>query len=74
MRSEVEQNSLDLEVLIVDDGSTDNTNKIAISYQEKYSNIRVVTQQNQGVSQARNIGIKEACGEYLFYIAFAIKC
>lgn len=68
LASIVEQNSLDLEVLIVDDGSTDNTNKIAISYQEKYSNIRVVTQQNQGVSQARNIGIKEACGEYLFFV------
>lgn len=68
LTSIIRQNTMELEILVIDDGSTDNTSKIATNYQTKYSNIRVITQRNQGVSQARNTGIKEACGEYLFFI------
>ncbi len=51
-----------LEVIVVDDGSTDNTQDLLIKYKDR---IRVVYQKNSGVSAARNIGIKNANGEYI---------
>ena len=54
-----------LECIVVDDGSTDNTRKIARGYCDRDSRICYVHQQNQGVSAARNTGIRCATGQYI---------
>ena len=56
------------EVIIIDDGSTDNSLSICNTYKEKNKNISVLHIENSGVSAARNIGIKHAKGEYLLFV------
>lgn len=58
----------ELEVIIVDDGSTDNTGEIVKALAEKDGRIRYVYQQNSGVSAARNHGIDLAHGKWLFFV------
>lgn len=58
----------DMEVILVNDGSTDGSQKICEEYQEKYSQVRLINQQNQGSSVARNTGIHEAVGDYLLFL------
>lgn len=50
------------EVIVIDDGSSDNGLSVAKDYECKNVNIRVLTQSNQGQSVARNYGIREAKG------------
>ena len=57
-----------IEIIIVNDGSTDDTAKIIKLYKEKDPRIRSFTCKNNGVSSARNRGIKESCGEYIFFV------
>ena len=57
-----------LEIILVDDGSTDNSGKIADKYAKKDSRITVIHQKNQGQSTARNNGIKKATGDYISFI------
>jgi glycosyltransferase involved in cell wall biosynthesis len=57
-----------LEILVINDGSTDQTKDIADNYAEKDDRIRVIHIANQGVSHARNLGIEEASGDYLFFL------
>lgn len=56
------------EAILVDDGATDSTGKICDEYAKKDNRFRVVHQENQGVSCARNNGMKEATGELLYFI------
>lgn len=67
IESIINQN-IECEIIIVNDGSTDNTLKVAESYKEKYSFIRVFSQENCGQSTARNKGIENATGEYLLLL------
>ena len=57
-----------LEIICVDDGSTDASGMILQRYAERYSNLRVVHQENAGSSVARNRGLDLACGEYIFFM------
>lgn len=57
-----------LEVIIINDGSTDRTAEICDGLKERYGNIRVITMNDEGVSAARNAGIDEAEGEYLTFV------
>lgn len=57
-----------LEIILVDDGSTDESGAICDVYKEKDSRIRVVHQKNQGLSGARNTGINIANGELLGFV------
>ncbi len=59
-----QRTTIPYEVVIVDDGSKDNSGKIAESYHQKYSNIvKVIHTGNQGLPMARNAGIKYSRGE-----------
>ena len=56
------------EIVIVNDGSTDNSEEIAKRYAEKYSNVHLLTQPNGGLSAARNTGIRHAQGKYIQFV------
>ena len=62
------QNFEDFEIIIVDDGSTDNTLSICQSYRKESYKVRLFTQENQGVSVARNFGLKNSRGEYVIFV------
>ena len=57
-----------LEIILVDDGSTDNSGKIADDYALKDKRIKVIHQKNQGQSTARNTGLAKATGDYISFI------
>lgn len=57
-----------IEIIVVNDGSTDNSLSIIKSFQQKYSNIKLINKKNGGLSSARNAGIDMAVGEYLFFV------
>ena len=56
------------EVICVNDGSTDNSFAICSEYSKRYSNIKVISQPNKGLSAARNIGITNAIGKYVYFL------
>lgn len=68
LRSIALQTYHDWECILVDDGSKDQSGVICDQWALKDSRFRVIHQQNQGVSAARNNGIKEAKGEYVCFI------
>jgi CDP-glycerol glycerophosphotransferase len=61
------QSAGDLEVVVVDDGSTDQSASIATDYAQRDPRVRVVHQQNAGLGAARNVGVAHARGEYLTF-------
>ena len=63
-----EQGYSNLEIILVDDGSTDGSEKVCDEYLKKQTKARVIHQKNQGSSAARNRGIKESTGEYIVFI------
>lgn len=56
------------EIILYDDGSKDGSLQIAKDYARRYSNIRVFTHPNAGVSVTRNAGLDEAVGEYVWFV------
>ena len=56
------------EIVIVNDGSRDLTPEICEAYQKKYKHIKVVHQENKGLSEARNTGIRNSEGEYIIFV------
>ena len=58
----------DMEVILIDDGSKDNSPAICDEYASKYSYIKVYHIENNGVSNARNIGIDKAHGKFIMYL------
>ena len=68
LESVLNQNFNDYEVILIDDGSTDNSGKICDDYVSKYSNIEVIHQTNSGPSVARNNGMERANGDYIVFI------
>ena len=58
-----------IQLILIDDGSTDNTNSILMDYKEQYpNNILVLTQENQGQATARNNGLKYVNGKYVNFL------
>ncbi|MFI3288620.1 MAG: glycosyltransferase family 2 protein [Rikenellaceae bacterium] len=68
IESALNQSYPDFELLCIDDGSRDETLQLLREYEVKDSRVRVFTKENGGVSSARNIGIKEAKGEFITFL------
>lgn len=64
----LEQTVDDVEIIVVDDGSTDNTLSILTEFKDQYSNIKIMSQQHRGPGIARNLGASEASGEILVFV------
>lgn len=64
----VNQDYSNIEIILVDDGSTDNSSTIAKHFSENSPNVNYYYKKNGGLSDARNFGIKKATGEYLMFI------
>lgn len=58
----------DYEVIMIDDGSVDNTAAIAEAYTKKDERFSLIRQENAGVSAARNVGLEAACGEWVLFV------
>ena len=61
-------NDDDYEIFAVNDGSTDGSVAILEEYEQRDSRVRILTQQNQGLSMARNNGMETANGEYVWFV------
>ena len=68
VESILKQTYTDFEVILVNDGSTDNSGKMCDDWAQKDDRIKVVHQKNQGLSGARNTGIDTSEGEYLVFV------
>lgn len=64
----VEQTYQKLEILLINDGSTDDSGKICHQYAERDSRIRLFHQENRGQSAARNVGLDNMTGEYIVFV------
>ena len=64
----ISQSYSDFECILVDDGSTDGSGSICDEYAEKDSRIRVFHKENGGVSSARNLGLDNALGEWVYFV------
>ena len=63
-----QQTFTDIEVILVNDGSTDGSREICERYCEKDIRFRLINQENQGQSVARNCGFKESIGQYIMFV------
>lgn len=68
IESIIRQTHRNLEIILVDDGSTDQSGSICETYKEKDSRIVVIHKQNEGLSEARNNGMDIAKGEYIAFV------
>ncbi|PEL42221.1 teichoic acid biosynthesis protein B [Bacillus toyonensis] len=68
LQSVIEQTLKGIEIIVVDDGSTDNSMAVLRQYEKQYNNLKVYKQQNAGVSAARNTGLHKATGEYVTFL------
>lgn len=66
--SVVNQTLKDIEIIVIDDGSTDDSLEIIKEYMRKYNNIKGYTKDNEGVAKTRNLGINRAKGTYIGFL------
>lgn len=66
--SNIQIYDIDYEIIMVNDGSPDNSIKIAEDLANKYSRIKVISQENKGLGGARNAGINAAKGKYILFL------
>ncbi len=64
----VKQTLKDIEIIVVNDGSPDNSQEIIDEYVSKYKNVKSFIKKNGGLSDARNYGLKKAVGEYIAFV------
>lgn len=67
LQSILNQTFTDYEIILVDDGSPDNSGAICDEYAAQYDNIRVIHKENEGLGPTRNVGIRAAQGEYIYH-------
>lgn len=68
VNSLLQQTFQDLEIILVDDGSTDGSGELCDSYAARYERIRVLHKENGGSSSARNLGLDNARGDYVGFV------
>jgi glycosyltransferase involved in cell wall biosynthesis len=68
IESIISQTYMNIEIILVDDGSTDNSPFVCDEYAKKDSRIKVIHKSNGGLSSARNAGLKKALGDYIGFI------
>ena len=68
LNSIVNQTLSDIEIIIVNDGTKDNSQKIIDKYKKNYKNIKSYIKENGGLSSARNYGLKHASGSYIAFL------
>lgn len=68
IESILNQSFTDYEILLIDDGSTDNSLEICRYYEKKDERIKALTKPNAGLSHTRNVGLNIATGEYIFFL------
>ena len=68
IKSIINQDYKNLEIILVDDGSKDSSGKICDQYAKEDSRIRVIHKENQGLGPARNTAMDLATGEFLFFV------
>lgn len=66
--SVLKQNFSDMEIILVDDGSPDNSGKICDEYAERDNRIKVIHKENGGISSARNEGLRAVKGDYVMFM------
>ena len=66
--SVIAQSFEDIEVICVNDGSTDSSLEILKRYADNDSRIKIISQKNKGAGAARNVGIENAAGEYVYFM------
>ena len=67
LQSLIRQTEKNIEILAVDDGSTDSSLQILQQYEASYPQIKVFTQKNKGPGEARNLALKQAQGKYIMF-------
>ncbi len=68
LQSVLSQDYTNLEIILIDDGSTDSSGQKCDEYAKQYQGVKVIHQKNGGLSSARNTGLKEMTGEYFSFI------
>jgi glycosyltransferase involved in cell wall biosynthesis len=66
--SAVNQTYKEIEILVIDDGSKDNSNKVIESISRKYENIKHVKKENEGCNKARETALQHATGDYIYFL------
>lgn len=66
--SVLRQTYTDLDILLIDDGSTDGSGEIAAEYAGRDPRVRYIRQENRGVAAARNVGLDQAGGEWIAFV------
>ncbi len=67
VESILNQTFKDFEIILVNDGSTDGSGAICDDYAKRYENIKVIHKENEGLGPTRNVGIREARGEFIYH-------
>lgn len=68
LNSVLEQKNKDFQIILIDDGSTDESGILCDQYEKKYEFIKTIHKKNGGLSSARNAGLKVATGEYIIFL------
>ena len=68
LNSVLRQSYRNLEVIIINDGSTDHSWQIIEEYSARYNQIKGICQKNGGIASARNRGLDQASGDYIFFL------
>ena len=68
LKSIIDQTYKKIEIIIVNDGSTDSSIEICNKFKENDNRIKIITKKNAGLGMARNTGLENANGEYVYFI------
>lgn len=64
----VNQSLQEIDIILVDDGSSDGSQNICDNFAARYENVRVIHKENNGLGSARNVGLEVAIGKYVYFI------